>query len=144
MSEPRCTSLKQAAAHAGLTATSFKDWVRKGILPGPIPGTRVYDRRAIDAKRYQFKPRQVGEPRVYFVRFADYRKIGWTSDLPARLVDLEKNLPKPLTILHSRPGSKADEWALHKQFSHLRLRGEWFRVVPELLDFIEQKKADGP
>jgi hypothetical protein len=28
---------------------TFSDWVRRGIAPGPIPGTHIWDRKAIDA-----------------------------------------------------------------------------------------------
>src|SRR3974390_3168820 len=50
MIEPRGVSRKQAAAYAGCESLSaFNDWVRRGIMPGPIPGTRKWDRKAIDA-----------------------------------------------------------------------------------------------
>lgn len=39
----------EAAAYAGCrTLSAFSDQVRRGILPGPIPGTHTWDRRAID------------------------------------------------------------------------------------------------
>jgi hypothetical protein len=47
---PRCLTIKQAAEYAGCrTVAAYRDRVRRGILPGPIPGTRAYDRHAIDA-----------------------------------------------------------------------------------------------
>jgi len=43
-------SKKQAAAYAGCeTLSAFNDWIRRGIMPGPIPGTHKWDRKAIDA-----------------------------------------------------------------------------------------------
>jgi hypothetical protein len=43
-------SKEQAAAYAGCeTLSAFNDWIRRGILPGPIPGTRKWDKKAIDA-----------------------------------------------------------------------------------------------
>ncbi|QFR34722.1 hypothetical protein GBB76_17325 [Ancylobacter sp. TS-1] len=39
----------QAAAYCGLTPSGFSAWVKAGIVPGPIPGTQRYDRKAIDA-----------------------------------------------------------------------------------------------
>jgi hypothetical protein len=48
--EPRCLSRDQAAAYCGCDSLStFTDWVRRGIVPGPIPGTHRWDRKAIDA-----------------------------------------------------------------------------------------------
>jgi hypothetical protein len=42
-------SKKEAALYAGCgTLSAFNDWVRRGILPGPIPRTHKWDRKAID------------------------------------------------------------------------------------------------
>ena len=47
---PRCLTVTDAAAYAGCkTVSAFRDWVRRGIMPGPLPGTHRYDRKAIDA-----------------------------------------------------------------------------------------------
>ena len=46
---PRGLSRKDAAAYSGCdTLSAFNDWIRRGILPGPIPGTHRWDRKAID------------------------------------------------------------------------------------------------
>jgi hypothetical protein len=43
-------SKKQAASYAGCEPLSaFNNWIRRGIMPGPIPGTHRWDRKAIDA-----------------------------------------------------------------------------------------------
>jgi hypothetical protein len=39
----------EAAAYYGLSASTFSGWVAAGRLPGPLPGTRRWDRKAIDA-----------------------------------------------------------------------------------------------
>jgi hypothetical protein len=45
----RGLSREAAATYAGCESLStFSDWVRRGILPGPIPGTHTWDRKAID------------------------------------------------------------------------------------------------
>jgi len=47
---PRGLTRAQAARYAGCeTLSAFANWVRRGILPGPIPGTHRWDKRAIDA-----------------------------------------------------------------------------------------------
>lgn len=47
--EPRGLTREQAAKYAGCaTLSAFDDWVRRGIVPGPIPGTHRWDKRAID------------------------------------------------------------------------------------------------
>jgi hypothetical protein len=48
--EPRGLSKGDAAAYAGCDSLStFNNWIRRGIMPGPIPGTHKWDRKAIDA-----------------------------------------------------------------------------------------------
>ena len=37
-----------AARYCNLSASAFSDWVRKGRLPGPLPGTIRWDLKAID------------------------------------------------------------------------------------------------
>jgi hypothetical protein len=46
--EPRGLSKESAARYCGLSASAFADWRRRGLLPGPIPGTHRWDRLAID------------------------------------------------------------------------------------------------
>lgn len=47
--EPRGLTKGDAAAYCGCrTEDAFDDWVRKGIVPEPIPGTQRWDRKAID------------------------------------------------------------------------------------------------
>ena len=46
---PRGLTRVQAAVYCGCeTPTAFSDWVRRGIVPGPMTGTNRWDRRAID------------------------------------------------------------------------------------------------
>lgn len=46
---PRLMTRRQAAAYCRIGASAFDDWMTRGILPGPIPGTHRWDKRAIDA-----------------------------------------------------------------------------------------------
>ncbi len=46
--EPRGLAREDAAAYCGLAPEGFDEWVKRGIVPGPIPGTQRWDRRAID------------------------------------------------------------------------------------------------
>lgn len=47
---PRLLSRSQAATYCGITPTAFSGWVRTNKMPPAIPGTRKWDRCAIDAK----------------------------------------------------------------------------------------------
>ncbi|MQH38674.1 hypothetical protein EI052_25585, partial [Escherichia coli] len=37
-----------AAAYCGCSTDAFDTWVKRGIVPGAIPGTQRWDRKAID------------------------------------------------------------------------------------------------
>jgi len=45
---PPILTRSEAAAMCRLTPTGFSSWVRRGIVPGPIPGTRRWSRAAIE------------------------------------------------------------------------------------------------
>lgn len=46
---PRGLTREQAAGYLGLTTSAFDHWVRQSRIPGPLPGTRRWDRSAIDS-----------------------------------------------------------------------------------------------
>lgn len=47
--EARNLTRNEAAAYCRLKPSAFSDWVAKKIVPGPIKGTRRWDKRALDA-----------------------------------------------------------------------------------------------
>lgn len=82
-------------------------------------------------------------PMVYFVRFPGlgFIKIGTTTNLKKRLDALRTSVPDgDLEVLLLLPGSYDLERSMHRQFRHLRVRGEWFRADDELLDFIDERR----
>lgn len=44
----RMLSLREAAEYCGLSTSGLGDWVRRGIVPGPMRGTRKWDAKALD------------------------------------------------------------------------------------------------
>lgn len=47
---PRGLTREQAAEYVGCeTVVAFSDWVRRGLVPGPMKGTHRWDRKALDA-----------------------------------------------------------------------------------------------
>lgn len=61
-------------------------------------------------------------------------KIGVSKDPKRRLAGLQTNSPYHLKLLAIAPGGVEEERFLHAKFAHLRLKGEWFKRDPELLD----------
>jgi len=49
LTQRRGLTRDDAAEYLGLTTEGFSEWVRRGIVPGPIPGTHRWDKKAIDA-----------------------------------------------------------------------------------------------
>lgn len=47
--EPRLMTGRQAAVYCGITPVTWSKWVVDGTMPKPLPGTRRWDRKAIDA-----------------------------------------------------------------------------------------------
>ena len=45
---PRLLTIEAAAAYCGVTVSTYRAWISEARVPGPVPGTRRYDLRAID------------------------------------------------------------------------------------------------
>lgn len=45
----RLATKKQAARYIGVSGYLFDRMVSNGVLPGPLPGTKMWDKNAIDA-----------------------------------------------------------------------------------------------
>lgn len=77
---------------------------------------------------------------IYFIQVGSTGpiKIGRTSGpVSKRLAGIQTSMPFDLKLIATIPdASFADEKLLHKQFDHLRIRGEWFHPAEELLDWI--------
>lgn len=74
---------------------------------------------------------------VYYIRRDSRIKIGTTTNMQQRMSQL-----MPDEILATEPGGRAMEKQRHKQFAHIRYRGEWFTPSEELLAHIEAVRAE--
>lgn len=81
---------------------------------------------------------------IYFVTDGSAIKIGYSATPDTRIRDLQIAHHTELKVLGCIEGEPRDEKRLHKQFAHLKVRGEWFRSDPELLDFIASEGAPIP
>jgi len=78
---------------------------------------------------YEIAPLASAGSIVYYVRRGDLIKIGTTADPVTRFAAI-----LPDEILAYEPGSGSEETYRHRQFFHLRCRGEYFTPAPELLE----------
>ena len=86
---------------------------------------------------------------VYFIRAGHRVKIGFSNHPDTRLKTIRAGhckAPRGLDtskakLLATEIGGRERETELHKQFSHLREAGEWFRRSPELMTYIDSIAA---
>ena len=72
---------------------------------------------------------------IYYLRVDEKIKIGWSSNLPQRLM----SYPPHMVLLCDHPGTRADERDLHRSFKPSRAAGrEWYHPTPELLAHIDR------
>lgn len=92
-------------------------------------------------------PRAISYPRqwIYFVQGDDGGpvKIGRTGNRPQQRVEmLQSGYPfGRLRVVGLILGVHATEKELHARFSASRMRGEWFSLTPDLLQFLTKLPA---
>ncbi len=87
---------------------------------------------------------EMDQPVIYFisaVQNQDLIKIGYTTNLVARLRSLRTSSPDELKIHLVIPGSREDEQSLHRQFASSHVRREWFKRAKAIDDFITRYRA---
>ena len=70
-------------------------------------------------------------------------KIGSSGRVNFRVKDLQTGNSEKLILIGSMPGGKKLESLLHRTFQDFRCEGgkDWFRPVPELVEFIRNNLA---
>jgi hypothetical protein len=71
---------------------------------------------------------------VYFIsaRELDMVKIGYSFNPIHRFRHLRTLCPVELTLEGAIPGDRSKEAELHRRFKLARVRGEWFKLTPDL------------
>lgn len=133
-----------------VTLSRAGDCKRPALLDAPIPLCRKHILEAYlfvadeiastfhgDPDRPPLEIAGMHTPVVYFMRSGELIKIGTSSNLRTRL-----NTLQPEEYLGCVAGSYPEEKQAHHAWKHLRVRGEWFRATPELLDWIRSVVTD--
>jgi hypothetical protein len=92
-----------------------------------------------DRRRRISNPAMPGQTVVYYIRFRDRIKIGYTSSIRERLTTIPHDELLALEI-----GDRELEQARHRQFAHLNEHGEWFRAEDELLEHARRVREEYP
>lgn len=128
------------------------DWLEGHHLSGRAlrragtPFSAAYD----DLEHWlaQTTPRKQARPKrgfVYVIGFeADSTavKIGFASDVEDRRCTLQTSSHRVLKVLAVINGTIATEKGLHREFAADHIRGEWFRLSPQIEVFIAQNSPD--
>jgi hypothetical protein len=86
-------------------------------------------------------PREEAEKRglgaIYFIGSRARVKIGYTGGtVGKRFAQIQTGSPEKLLPFLVLWGSRHDERELHRDFAHLRDRGEWFHLRDDLRQYI--------
>lgn len=139
VSERRERVIRQVdyAKEIGVNKNTLKQWIRAGM---PTVGNMVPVARANQWRR-EHRRRTIAIGRkssVYFAQRASDGaiKIGFSSEVPRRLIEVRKKVKCKITLLGTSDGGSATERRLHRRFTHLHIDGEWFTPGDDLLAFI--------
>lgn len=92
----------------------------------------------IEAEELESHQKRANSGVVYYVKFGNRLKIGFTSSLRARVNALLVD-----EVLAAEPGTYDIETARHKQFAEYLAAGrEWFHPSPELLAHVASIRAE--
>jgi predicted DNA-binding transcriptional regulator AlpA len=132
---PRILSKADAAAYCGLTEAGFDGWIRTGKLPPAMPGTRRWDKVAVD----QAIDRLSGVSRDVLVDPAEQAEREWRARRAAR----HEQKPSALAaFIEKRDARRAAEAALDaKSVSPFRQRRHKARLAAESTSAAEGKGA---
>lgn len=75
---------------------------------------------------------------IYFLKLEQFVKIGFTNNPHNRITTLQSGLPEKVELIYLMDGGRKEEKELHLKFSGNRREGEWFILVDEILDYIEE------
>lgn len=132
----RKLTLEQAAAHLGLTVDQFEYHRLFDRVPEPINGK--YWRLDTLILKPSAAPPLDRLADVYVIKWTEFIKIGFSTDIRARLVGLQTALPTHLALLKIIEGAERKrERQLHRKFAEYRTQGEWFRHEGRLAAWIE-------
>lgn len=73
---------------------------------------------------------------IYAIACGERIKIGYSTQPDARFSKIASDAPFPCELLGFWPGTTDDEAVIHREFSDVRVHGEWFASTRKLRLFI--------
>ena len=80
---------------------------------------------------------------IYFIRGKESGniKIGFSNMPKKRKTNLQTAHYEELEFIGFMNGSREDEARIHEMFTKFRIRGEWYRPAPDLIDFVTKSAS---
>lgn len=77
---------------------------------------------------------------IYFIQqgSSDLIKIGCSKNVARRFRELQTGSPHTFLLLGVMEGDRDKEKEIHTKFTHLRQKGEWFKLNHDLSSFISK------
>lgn len=96
-------------------------------------------RKAPPSRAREDRCNKLGWVYLMLAKGAGAVKIGFSENYPTgRKRTLQTGNPHELKIVKLVQGTRRDERRYHEQFSHLHIRGEWFKDCSEVRDFFRE------
>lgn len=107
---PRLIGRKEAAAYCGISPSAFSLWVSQGKMPPSVPGTRKWDRHAIDALLNAFsgigeQPATVSKPQVRWRKDENIDRPRFGLDVKSENILVAMSYNTELNTLEVLPGA---------------------------------------
>ncbi|ART68194.1 hypothetical protein BTO20_05995 [Mycobacterium dioxanotrophicus] len=100
-------------------------------------GNKDYCRKCVEAGFINLERMEQPAQSVYFISDEHGNvKIGYATSVQARFADLQVANASELTIVLEMPGGPKLERELHRRFAEHRVRGEWFKLTTDILEYI--------
>ena len=79
---------------------------------------------------------------VYFIRRGSAVKIGVSHNPARRMADMATSNHGKLELLSTMKGGSKREQALHRKFAAHHIKGEWYKLVPQIAEYIRKHRSD--
>ena len=114
--------------------------MRRALIVSDLPFAELRRQLEESFVRARLQDRESGT-RVYFIQESGMGaiKIGVSKHAQKRRRELQDNTPYDLSLLGTVEGGCAVEAVTHFLFARAQIRGEWFRPIEELLEYIAKE-----
>jgi hypothetical protein len=83
-------------------------------------------------------------PFNYFIRVFGFLKVGLSENNPrSRIGGIQTSCPGDIIVEAIVHGDRSDERMWHERFAPYHMRGEWFRITPEIEDVLGLYRGEG-